>query len=438
MPQIAAPKGTRDILPDEFATRRWLLDAHSAVAESFGYRGIETPVIESTELFSRGVGTDTDIVEKQMFTFDDRGGRSLTLRPEGTAGALRAVLGAHLDQEIRPVRAHYAGPFFRAERPQAGRQHQFTQVGIECIGEGSPALDAEIIEVAWRFFQALGIDGIHLQVNSLGSTADRARYRAALVAYYTPLEASLCDDCRRRLHTNPLRLLDCKRDAALVADAPILWESLDTPSREHFTSVLRDLEAAGIDAVRNDRLVRGLDYYSDTVFEFWHDVLQGAQSSLGGGGRYDGLAELLGFPPTPATGYALGVERILMVARALGTVPPVPTAADVLVCSVEPGQAEAAGGVARLIRDAEIRTVLDVAERRLDRKLRGATRIGARVAVIIGENEVKDDGAVVRDLDGHNQETVPISELATTIIRILVTDSDASDSVATDSVGEDS
>ncbi len=428
MPQIAAPKGTRDILPDEFADRRWLLDAHAAVAESFGYRGIETPIIESTELFSRGVGTDTDIVEKQMFTFEDRGGRSLTLRPEGTAGTLRAVLGAHLDQELRPVRLHYAGPFFRAERPQAGRQHQFTQVGIECIGEGSPALDAEIIEVAWRFFKALGIDGIHLQVNSLGSPEDRARYRAALVAYYTPLEASLCDDCRRRLHTNPLRLLDCKRDAGLVAAAPILWDSLDRPSRDQFTSVLRDLEAAGIDAYRNDRLVRGLDYYGHTVFEFWHDILQGAQSSLGGGGRYDGLAELLGFPPTPATGYALGVERILMVARALGAIPPAAAAADVLVCSVEPGQAEAAAGMARLLRDAGTRSILDVAERRLDRKLRGAGRVGARVAVIVGENEVDSDSAVVRDLDGRSQQTVPITELVSTVTRIL----------AGEAVGEDS
>jgi histidyl-tRNA synthetase len=419
MPEIAAPKGTRDILPDEFAARRWLLDTHRAVAESFGYRAIETPVIEATELFSRGVGTETDIVEKQMFTFEDRGGRSLTLRPEGTAGALRAVLGAHLDQEVRPVRVHYAGPFFRAERPQAGRQHQFTQVGIECIGEGSPALDAEIVEVAWRFFAALGISGIHLQVNSLGSAEDRVRYRAALVAYYTPLEASLCDDCRRRLHTNPLRLLDCKRDAGLVDAAPVLWDSLDEPSRDHVTAVLRDLEAAGIDAIRNDRLVRGLDYYSDTVFEFWHDALQGAQSSLGGGGRYDGLAELLGFPATAATGYALGVERTLMVARALGTVPGIEAAADVLVCSVEPGQVEAAAGAARLLRDADARTVLDVADRRLDRKLRAAARIGARVAVIIGENEVAEAGAVVRDLDDRSQQTVPVAELAATVRRIL-------------------
>jgi len=419
MPEIAAPKGTHDILPDEFAARRWLLDAHRAVAESFGYRAIETPIIEATELFSRGVGTETDIVEKQMFTFEDRGGRSLTLRPEGTAGALRAVLGAHLDQEIRPVRVHYAGPFFRAERPQAGRQHQFTQVGIECIGEGSPALDTEIIEIAWRFYAALGITGIHLQVNSLGSPEDRARYRAALVGYYTPLQAALCDDCRRRLHTNPLRLLDCKRDAALVQGAPVLWDSLDPASRDHFTAVMRDLEAAGIDATRNDRLVRGLDYYSDTVFEFWHDALQGAQSSLGGGGRYDGLAGLLGFPAAAATGYALGVERTLMVARALGTVPDAGAAAEVLVCSVESGQAEAAGAMARLLRNAGARTVLDVADRRLDRKLRAAGRIGARVAVIIGENEVAADSVVVRDLDGRSQQTVPVAESASTVTRIL-------------------
>jgi histidyl-tRNA synthetase len=419
MPEIAAPRGTRDILPDEFAARRWLLETHRAVAESFGYRPIETPLIESTELFSRGVGADTDVVEKQMFTFEDRGGRSLTLRPEGTAGTLRAVLGAHLDQEVRPVRVHYAGPFFRAERPQAGRQHQFTQVGVECIGERSPELDAEIIEVAWRLFEALGITGIRLQVNSLGSPEDRARYRAALVAYYTPLEASLDDDCRRRLHTNPLRLLDCKRDAALAERAPVIWDSLAGASREHLTAVLRDLEAAGIDAIRNDRVVRGLDYYSDTVFEFWHDLLQGAQSSLGGGGRYDGLAELLGFPATAATGYALGVERMLILARALGTIPPVEPAAEVYVCSVEPAGAQVAADTARRLRDAGTRAVLDVAERRLDRKLRAAGKAGARVAVIIGENEVAGESAVVRDLDGHSQQTVPATELADTVTRIL-------------------
>ncbi len=419
MPEIAAPRGTRDVLPDEFAARRWLLDTHREVVESFGYRPIDTPIFEATELFSRGVGTDTDVVEKQMFTFEDRGGRSLTLRPEGTAGTLRAVLSAHLDQDVRPVRVHYAGPFFRAERPQAGRQHQFTQMGVECIGERSPELDAEIIEVAWRFLEALGITGVQLQINSLGGPEDRARYRAALVSYYTPLEASLDDDCRRRLHTNPLRLLDCKRDAALVERAPVIWDSLDTASRAHLTAVMRDLEAAGIDAIHNDRVVRGLDYYGDTVFELWHDLLQGAQSSLGAGGRYDGLAGLLGFPATPATGYALGVERILIVARALGIVPAVEPAAEVVVCSVEPSQADAAAAAARLLRRAGSSAVLDVAERRLDRKLRSAGKAGARVAVIIGENEVTGESAVVRDLVGRSQQTVPATELAAAVTRIL-------------------
>jgi len=292
-------------------------------------------------------------------------------------------------------------------------------VGVECIGERSPELDAEIIEIAWRFFEALGITGMQLQVNSLGSPEDRARYRAALVDYYTPLEASLDDDCRRRLHTNPLRLLDCKRDAALVEHAPVIWDSLDSASHEHLTAVLHDLEAAGIDAVRNDRVVRGLDYYSDTVFEFWHDLLQGAQSSLGGGGRYDGLAALLGFPATAATGYALGVERILILAGALGTISAVVPAVQVFVCSVEPAQAEAAASAARLLRRSDTRTVLDVAERRLDRKLRAAGKAGARVAVIIGENEVADASAVVRDLDGRSQQTVPAAELAATVARIL-------------------
>ena len=204
-----------------------------------------------------------------------------------------------------------------------------------------------------------------------------------------------------------------------MAGAPLLWDSLDAASRDQFPAVLRDLEAAGIEAIRNDRLVRGLDYYSHTVFEFWHDTLQGAQSSLGGGGRYDGLAELLGFPATAATGYALGVERILMVARALGTVPGVEPAADVLVCSVEPGQATVAAAIARLLRDARARTILDVSERRLDRKLRGASRVGARVAVIIGENEVAGDSAVVRDLESRTQQTVPVTELVETVTRIL-------------------
>ena len=419
MAEIAAPRGTHDILPAESAAWRWLLETHRSVAESFGYRYVETPIFESTELFARGVGAETDIVEKQMFTFTDRGDRSLSLRPESTAGVVRALVGARLEQERRPVRVHYQGPMFRAERPQAGRQHQFTQVGVECTGERSPELDAEAIEIAWRFFESLQLTGVRLQVNTLGDAEDRRRYRDALVAYYTPFRERLCDDCKRRLDINPLRLLDCKKDSDLVAGAPVIWDLLDAGSKAYFNAVLASLDAAGVTANINHRVVRGLDYYADTVFEFWHDSLHGAQNSLGGGGRYDGLAELLGLTPTPGTGYALGVERILMVARRLGVAPGPGTDCDVLVCSVETPQAQLAASAARTLRAAGARVVLDISERRLDRKLRSADRLGARVAVIVGEDEVRDSSAVVRDLDAHAQRRVPSSGLESAVFHVL-------------------
>ena len=411
MPEIAAPRGTHDLLPADAAAWRWVLETHRAVVESFGYQHIETPVFESTELFARAAGRESDIVEKQMFTFSDRGGRSLTLRPEGTAGAMRAVLGNHLEQELRPVRVHYAGPFFRAESPQRGRYRQFAQLGVECIGERSPALDAEVIEMAWRFFTQLRIGGVQLQVNTLGDRDDRARYREVLVKYYTPLRDQLCDDCRRRLETNPLRLLDCKRDARFVAGAPVIWDVLDAGSREFFTAVLEALQDAGVEAHVNQRIVRGLDYYTDTVFEIWHESLHGAQNSVGGGGRYDGLAEALGLAPTPGVGYALGVDRTQLVAEALGVAPAPPPVSDVLVCSVESPQARRASTYARTLRDAGMRVVLDVSDRRLDRKLRSADRLRARVALIVGADEVRDGTATVRDLVAHSQEPVAAADV---------------------------
>ena len=318
MPPIARPRGTNDLLPPDSALRAWVLDTHRQVAEAHGYALIDTPVFEATELYERGTGAGTDVVEKEMFSFTDRGGRGLTLRPEGTPGLLRAVLAAHLDQERRPVRVHFAGPMFRYARPQAGRYHEFWQVDIEAIGERSPALDAEVIEVAWRFYEALGVTGLSLQVNTLGDLEDRIRYRTALVAYYTPLQDRLCADCRRRLGTNPLRLLDCKRDAGLVAGAPEIGPSLSPESHAFFAKVAGFLDAAGIPFRLNPRLVRGLDYYAHTAFELWHESLQGAQNAVGGGGRYDGLAKVLGFAPTPGTGYALGVERTMAVCREQG------------------------------------------------------------------------------------------------------------------------
>ncbi|MGH7686867.1 MAG: histidine--tRNA ligase [Candidatus Dormibacteria bacterium] len=424
MPEIAPPRGTRDILPPESHAWRWLLDAHRAVVESYGYQAVDTPIIESTDLFARGVGADTDIVDKQMFTFVDRGGRSLTLRPEGTAGVMRAVLGKHLEQELRPVRVHYAGPFFRAENPQRGRYRQFAQVGVECIGERSPALDAEVIEMAWRFFERLGVSGLQLQLNTLGDREDRARYREALISYYTPLREELCDDCKRRLETNPLRLLDCKTDARFAEKAPLIWDLLDAGSKEFFTTVATMLEDADVVAHINPRIVRGLDYYTDTVFEIWHESLHGQQNSLGGGGRYDGLAEALGFASTPGVGYALGVDRSLLVAEQLGVVPAPAAICDALVVSVESPQARRAAAVARSLRGASLhgaplRVVLDVSDRRLDRKLRNADRLAASLAIIIGEDEVRGGTVTVRDLARRAQEQVAETDMVAAVNRVL-------------------
>jgi histidyl-tRNA synthetase len=401
MSPITLPRGTRDLLPDEAPAWRWVHDLHAAAAERHGYRYIDTPIFEQTELFSRGVGGGTDIVEKEMYTFTDRGGRSMTLRPEGTAPVLRAVLGAHLEQLLRPVRVHYAMPMFRYDRPQAGRYRQFAQLGVECIGERDPSYDAEVIEVAWRFMADMHIDGVEVQVNSLGDRDDRLRYREALVGYYTPLRDSLCEDCRRRLDINPLRLLDCKRDAKYVAGAPLLGDHLGEASRDYFAAVVTQLEGAAIPHVHNQRLVRGLDYYAHTAFEFWHTSLAGAQNALGGGGRYDGLAEELGFSPTPGVGYALGVERLLRIAADQDAAPGAKPSAQVVVCTASPAAVSEAQRLARELRNRAL-VVADVSGRGLDKKLREAGRLGARLALLVGLEE----GLILRDLQAREQHVI--------------------------------
>ncbi len=418
MTAITRPRGTNDLLPADAALWEWLLETHARVAGLHGYELIETPAFEATEMYERGTGAGTDVVEKEMFSFTDRGGRSLTLRPEMTPGVVRAVLGAHLDQERRPVRVRYAGPMFRYAKPQAGRHHQFWQVGIEAIGEKSPALDAEVVEVAWRFYTALGITGLSLQLNTLGDLEDRLRYRAALVAHYEPLRERLCEDCRRRLEINPLRLLDCRRDAAMVADAPDIGDSLSAESREFFAQVTGLLGAAGIPFTLNPRLVRGLDYYAHTTFELWHASLQGAQNALGGGGRYDGLAEVLGFAATPGAGYSLGVERSLAVCRIQGLGPGA-ASGRVAVLGIGEAGNHAAPQVARALREAGIAALLDTADRRLDRKLSGAARQGARAAVMVGEDEAAAGTATWKDLETGHQETVSSDQLAGALLRLL-------------------
>jgi histidyl-tRNA synthetase len=400
MNPIAPPRGTRDLLPDEAPAWRWFHETHTAVAGRHGYQLVDTPAFEATELFARGVGSGTDIVDKEMYTFTDRGGRSMTLRPEGTAPVLRAVLGARLEQQRRPVRVHYAMAMFRYDRPQAGRQRQFNQVGVEVIGERDPCYDAEVIEVAWRFMAELKIEGVDLQVNTLGDTDDRLRYREALVAYYTPLRDLLCDDCRRRLEVNPLRLLDCKKDAGYVADAPLIGDHIGEASRAYFASVCDQLEEMGIPYTHNQRLVRGLDYYAHTAFEFWHRSLEGAQNALGGGGRYDGLAQELGFPATPGVGYALGVERLLRVAADQGVAPAPQPAAQLVICTAGDAPMQTRR-LAVLLRN-RTSVVTDLSERRLDKKLRDADRLGAMLALLVG----LDEGLVLRNLRTREQQVV--------------------------------
>jgi histidyl-tRNA synthetase len=347
------------------------------------------------------VGGGTDIVDKEMYTFADRKGRSLTLRPEGTAPVVRAVLGARLEQRLRPVRVHYAMAMFRYDRPQDLRQRQFHQVGVECIGERDPSYDAEVIELAWQFITDMHIVGVDLQINSLGDSEDRRRYREALVAYYTPLRDRLDEDCRRRLEVNPLRLLDCKRDAQYVEGAPLLGDHLSEGSREYFAAVLGHLDDAGVPCTRNQRLVRGLDYYAHTAFEFWHTSLAGAQNALGGGGRYDGLAEELGFAPAPGVGYALGVERLLRIARDQGVAPGPLPAAQLVICTTPEAPTAQARELARQLRHRTT-VITDLSARRLDRKLREADRLSAPLALLVG----LDEGLVLRNLRTREQRVV--------------------------------
>jgi len=406
MNSIAAPRGTRDLLPAEAAAWHWLRENHAQCAGLYGYQPIDIPMFEATELFERGTGSGTDVVEKEMYTFTDRGGRSLTLRPEATPGIVRAVIAARLTQGPQPVRVHFVGPAFRYDRPQAGRYRQFAQMDIECIGQKSPYLDAEVIEVGWQFFQRIGLLGVNLKLNTLGDIEDRRRYRAALVDYYTPYYDDLCGDCQRRLNINPLRLLDCKIDTKYVANAPVLLDHLSSESLEYFANVKQLLDAAGISYDLEPRLVRGLDYYTHTTFEFWHQSLQGAQNALGGGGRYDGLAEVLGFTPTPGIGYGLGLDRILLTAQSQGLTPALPLAAEVSVCALGEAQIPIALSAARLLRAAHITTITDLGDRKLERKLRTAAE-QARLCIIIGETESAANEVIVRDLEQRQQNSVP-------------------------------
>jgi histidyl-tRNA synthetase len=394
--KFQAPRGTFDILPEAARERARLESAAAEIFARAGYEPIATPAFEDTALFERGVGQSTDIVRKEMFTFEDKGERSLTLRPEGTASICRAYLEHGMHKQAQPVKLSYLGPFFRHERPQAGRYRQFHQLGIECIGSDSPLADAEVIMLLSDLLGELGVPGVELRLGSLGSFEARRAYLEDLKAHLHAHEANLSKDVRERIDINPLRAFDADDEGTrgVMASAPTIVERLEGEDAEHFAQVRALLDAAGIAYVVDTTLVRGLDYYTRTIFSFVCDRL-GAQSEIGGGGRYDGLVEQLGGPATPAVGFAAGIERILL---ALDEEVPAP-GRDAFVAVADPSQRERAMALAVELRHAGLSAEVDLAGRALKSQFKHADRIGARRVFILEA----DGSAKLRDMETGEQ-----------------------------------
>ncbi len=407
--RFQAPRGTFDVLPAESEQRARVYVAAAQIFARAGYGRIETPAFEDTELFRRGVGEATDIVSKEMFSFTDQGGRELTLRPEGTAPICRAYVEHGMHKLAQPVKLWYWGPFFRHERPQAGRFRQFNQLGLEAIGSDSPLVDAEAIVLLDELLRTLAVPGVRLRLGSLGSPAARAAYRDELREYLRAHEGELAPEVRDRIDQNPLRAFDSGHEGtkAVMAEAPTMLERLEGEDAEHFAEVRRLLEHAGVAYELDPALVRGLDYYTRTVFEFTCDEL-GAQSGVGGGGRYDGLIAELGGPETPAVGWAAGIERILL---ALGEEPQ-PTGLDVFVAAAE-GQRERALAAVTELRRAGFRADLDLAGRSMKGQMKQANRTGAAKAVVLDE----DGTAKLRDMETGDQEEIALGGLVEALSR---------------------
>jgi histidyl-tRNA synthetase len=408
-----AARGTSDILPAEQPYWRYVEKVINDVTRLYGYQRIETPTFEETGLFRRSVGEYTDIVQKEMYTFEDLGGKSMTLRPEGTAPVCRAYLEHGMTNLPQPVKLYYLASIFRYERPQAGRLREHHQFGCEAIGEADPSSDAELIDTAWQFYKILGLDNLSLQLNSIGCPECRPKYLAALKKHYAGHTATLCADCRVRLEKNPLRLLDCKQASCQpVADtAPASTDYLCPACAGHFNSLQKYLALIDIPFSLNHRLVRGFDYYTRTVFEV-HPPGGGSQAAIGAGGRYDGLIEELGGKPTPGIGFAAGIERIILNLKKQGISVETPPGLQALVAFMGDRAGEEAIKLAAQLRREGIGAVTAAAARSLKAQLRQANALNVRYTLIIGEDEVKAGTVTLRDMSRARQETVPRSGLA--------------------------
>jgi histidyl-tRNA synthetase len=408
--KIAAPKGVREYLPPESQAFEWVREQLISPAKRAGYQLMELPVFEDTSLFNRGVGESTDVVSKEMYTFEDRGGRSITLRPEGTAGVMRAVIESNLDRGQLPVKAWYSGQFFRAERPQAGRYRQFYQVGIEAIGIDDPALDAEVIAIANQGFKNLGLKNYRLEITSLGDAESRAAHRVDLMKFIDALE--LDEATRTRAQLNPLRLFDDKRPEmkSAMESAPILMDYLSDYSRNHFEKVKEYLTDLGVSFVINKRMVRGLDYYTGTTFEFVHEDL-GAQSGIGGGGRYDGLMEVLGGQALSGIGFGLGVDRALLAAIAENTLPTQSFTSDLFIIAMDESFKGYTLQVAATTRKSGYSVEVAFGDRSLKGAMKAADKSGARFVAVIGESERESGSVELKRMSDGTSISVKIGEL---------------------------
>ncbi|MDV2432926.1 histidine--tRNA ligase [Corynebacterium tuberculostearicum] len=414
---LSAPKGVPDYFPPQSAAFYKVRQTMVEQAHLSGFQHIELPIFEDTALFARGVGESTDVVSKEMYTFADRGDRSVTLRPEGTAGVMRSVIEHNLDRGQLPVKLNYFGPFFRYERPQAGRYRQLQQVGVEAIGVDDPALDAEVIALADRSFRALGLSGFRLELTSLGDRNCRPAYREKLQEFLFKLD--LDEETRHRAEINPLRVLDDKRSEVQeqLADAPLMLDHLNDECREHFDTVTGMLNDMGVAYEINPRMVRGLDYYTKTCFEFVHDGL-GAQSGIGGGGRYDGLMAQLGGQDLSGIGYGLGVDRALLALEAEGiTLDGVDSRVDVFGIALGAAAKRTMTSLINDIRKAGISADMSFGDRGLKGAMKGADRAGARFALVLGDQELENGTVALKDLAAHEQHDVNLKDLVSVLAR---------------------
>ncbi len=405
---IQAIKGVKDILPEDMPLWQFLESTARKLFEVYGFSEIRVPVFEYTELFARSIGASTDIVEKEMYTFEDRDGKKITLRPEGTAGVVRAFVEHKLYADSQLTKLYYLGPMFRHERPQKGRYRQFYQIGVEALGMDHPHVDIEILAMLSELFAALGIQGLTLQINSLGDNACRGMYRDALKKYLGGKLPMLCADCQRRYETNPLRVLDCKVDAEKFTDSPVMLDYLCGPCKSHFDTVEQGLRKLGIPFEINPRLVRGLDYYTRTTFELVMGHL-GAQNTVAAGGRYDSLVREIGGPETPGIGFALGVERAISLLDAKRLPASLP---ELFIAALGPEAVSLVVPLIHSLRSSGIRVDTDYAGASLKSQMKKADRSGAAYTLIIGEQEIQSQTAVLRNMKTKEQVSLSLSDIA--------------------------